>query len=200
MEWNAAAIAAAIGRPRGLRAVLLTGARGGFGDATGSSRGLSGRADLRWLLTNRALGELLVVSVGTALRERYPTTSRPRGEFAELRSSVGLPAELPVVVISDDAGRQSLARERGYEVWDFAQLASLLPQAGWVCEGGPRLVDRLAEVELLAELAWSRSPALAAATTPTPALDAWRTNAKSLWTGRVEGFDFALLTSGSRGQ
>ena len=199
MEWTAAAIAEACGRPRGIRGVLITGAKGGFGDAQGSSRGLSGPADLKWLLSQRSLADRLVVSYGTAIREGYPALWRSSGEYAELRELLQLPAALEVVVVSDDAQRRAAARSSGFTALAFETLVAevtLHDGAAWSCEGGPVLIDRLAATGLLSELAWTTSPELAVDSTAVPELDEWRRRAHRSFHYELDGFTFDLSVSG----
>ena len=168
-----------------LRGVLVRSVAGGFGDASGSSRGLSCPRDLEWLLSQRDWAEAVVVSYGTALREHYPTAWRQR----------------PVIVISEDSSRREHARSLGFAVSDLAGLPQVINESRMervVCEGGPRLVDRIAGLGWLGELALTTSPVLAPPDVLTPQLDDWIAEATRKWSETTDGFVYELLTSGDR--
>src|SRR4051794_12293514 len=81
-----------------VRANMISTLDGAAGDATGSSRGISGPADVAVLGVLRALADVVLVGAGTARAENY-LPLRPRPAFAERRAGAGQsPAPLVAVV------------------------------------------------------------------------------------------------------
>ena len=94
----------------GLRGILIQGAHGGWGDISGSSRGLSGAVDLQWLLVNRAVSDAVIVSASTAQRENYrPLSLRPDLENA--RQSLGLSGVPALVLVTRNPDKIDTALE-----------------------------------------------------------------------------------------
>lgn len=193
--WN---LIAQVGPPHGIRGVLVSGKHGGWVDAQGSSRGLSGPADLWWLLFNRATAQAVIVSFGTATRENYRSGWMPRqAELQSVRGYLELEGPPVLVVVSDNDQRRKSAHMSDFAV-SFDDLPSLLSEQGLtsaVCEGGPRLIDRLAAAGRLAELALTVSPHEAGPSVNTPALEAWVEKAVTRHEQEADGFLFRLLTS-----
>lgn len=190
-------IAAALGRCSGVRAVLIQGRNGGWGDAQGSSRGLSNSEDLRWLLANRLTADAVLVSYGTAVREHYHVW-RPVGGLAAFRAEIDLPLEVPLIVATDDAARAQSARKFASLVVGTAEAVAACYAAGYehiVCEGGPRLVESLAAAGQLSELALTTSAVDAHELLPTPALTEWITRARPRHDSTSNGFRYQLLTA-----
>lgn len=197
MIGSSAEIARAVGRCKGVRAVLIQGRNGGWGDSAGSSRGLSNSEDLRWLLGNRLTADAVLVSFGTAVREHYRVW-RPAGSLASVRAEFELPLEVPLVVATDDDKRAQTAGEFASLVAGTAAAVSACQAAGFehiVCEGGPRLVEVLAAAGQLNELALTTSAIAAHEQVSTPALSEWIARAKPLQDFSSEGFRYQLLTA-----
>lgn len=202
---------------RGLRAVLVQGEGGGWGDETGSSRGISGPADLTWLLANRAVADAVVVGAATLRRERYrPIQLRP--ELAAAREAVGLSGRVALVaftrsatdlaavvevadlvvttaVLAESAGSPKVVGVGGLNQSDLEAALAELRSRGWhrlVLEGGPRLVDAFAAAGLLDQLALTRSPLPAAGAPALPALAEFIARHPAIHLAAADGFDFAL--------
>lgn len=198
---SAAELVVLLKRPIGVRAVLIQGANGGWGDVNGSSRGLSNSEDLRWLLANRVLADVVLVSFGTGTRENYHEW-RPKGVLAELRAAAGLPPTVPLAVASADESRRAHAASFANLVVGMDDPITELKTAGYsnlVCEGGPRLVELLAAQSQLAEFALTTSSIAAHETIPTPNLDAWRKAAVENTRLDSDGFVYQLLSAHDRG-
>lgn len=190
-------IAERVGGCTGVRAVLIQGRNGGWGDQTGSSRGLSNSEDLRWLLGHRLTADAVLVSYGTATREHYRVW-RPVGGLAEFRKAHDLAPEVPLIVVSDDAERSELARQFASVVVGTEAAISTAIAAGHthiVCEGGPRLVEYLAASGQLDQLALTTSAVDAHEVVPTPALQNWIEQARALEDFVSEGFRYQLLAA-----
>ena len=154
----------------GLRAVLIQGAHGGFGDSDGSSRGLSSPTDLAWLLATRAVSDAVIVSFRTAQREKYKRISLAP-ELLNERKRIGL-NELPkLVVITRHSESATTAQEFADVVINTAekslsQALISLNEMGLIrlsCEGGPQLIEALMAENLVHQLAITTS-AVAAST------------------------------------
>lgn len=202
---------------KGLRGVLVRGVGGGWGDESGSSRGISGPADLLWLLANRATADAVIVGAGTLLREQYrPIRIRP--EWLEWRRSshladaVGLVAmsrkpedvaqslEVANLVLTTDsiAALSNDSRVVGCGDLETADLAAGLRavrERGWhrlVHEGGPRLLDAFAAVGELDQLALTDSPRVATAHTAFANLEEFIEKHQGRRLAEDEGFKFSL--------
>lgn len=190
-------IANLVGRCTGVRAVLIQGRNGGWGDAQGSSRGLSNSEDLRWLLGNRLTADAVLVSYGTAVREHYRVW-RPVGGLAGFRANLELPTEVPLVVVTDDAERAVAGRKFATLVTGTAEAISSCRSAGYehiVCEGGPRLVEALAAAGQLDEIALTTSAVDATEMLDTPALSRWLDQTRTLQDFTSSGFRYQLLAA-----
>lgn len=201
----------------GMRGILIQGAHGGWGDASGSSRGLTSEVDLQWLLTNRAVADAVLVSATTAARENYrPLSLRP--ELAAARQTLGLkqsPAlvivtrsaekidtalEIADFVITTEAGSRSDERviaAGGSEIdWSFA--LGQLRERGLVrltCEGGPTLINALIEAGQLDELSLTTSPIEAHSTSVATATADFLENRPRRLLFDSDGFRFEFIGS-----
>lgn len=199
----------------GVRGVLIQGRDGGWGDETGSSRGLSGPADLQWLLANRAAADAVLVSAKTAVRENYrPLSLRP--EFIAARNRLGL-RDVPALVL---VTRTSGAIETALEIADFVITTSAhhhddprvlgfgegdidwplafaaLRERGLVrivCEGGPALISALIAARQLDELSLTTSPLPAATGEVSSELREFISTESSRELFSSDGFSFRLL-------
>ena len=201
----------------GLRGILIQGAHGGWGDISGSSRGLSGAADLQWLLVNRAASDAVIVSASTAQRENYrPLSLRP--ELATARQSLGLsgvPAlvlvtrnpdkidtalEIADFVITTESGRSADHRviAAGAVEIDWPVALAQLRELGFVrmtCEGGPALINALIESNQLDELSLTTSPFEAASSEVRTATADFLSSRHRRTLFEVDGFTFELVGS-----
>ncbi len=84
---------------RWLRANMIASVDGAATDARGSSRGLSGPADRRLLVTLQGVSDVILVGAATARREAYKR-SRPRAEVAQWRNMHGLSPAPRLAVVS----------------------------------------------------------------------------------------------------
>jgi riboflavin biosynthesis pyrimidine reductase len=114
--------------PRGgyVRANMVATLDGAAGDATGSSRGISGPADVAVLGVLRALADVVLVGARTARAEDYrPLPARPA--FTERRAAAG---QSPAAVVAVVTGSGEL--DAGSPLW-APGAASLVV----TCEGAP---------------------------------------------------------------
>ena len=82
-----------------VRANMVASLDGAAGDLTGSSRGISGPADVAVLGVLRALADVVLVGAGTARAENYrPLPARPA--FAERRAAAGQGTAAVVAVVT----------------------------------------------------------------------------------------------------
>jgi peptide-methionine (R)-S-oxide reductase len=147
-----------------LRAVLIQGKFGGFGDENGSSRGLSSPADLQWMRATRAVSDAVLVSYQTAVREKYDHISLSP-EFREARQRLGLHGNPQLVVFTRTAAHAEHAREFADLVFNTAakpldECIRELNEMGLIrlsCEGGPKLIEALIEAGLVDQLALTTS-------------------------------------------
>lgn len=171
----------------GVRGVLIQGRNGGWGDDSGSSRGLTGPADFQWMLCNRAAADAVLVSAKTSQRENYRRiTIRP--EYADRRASLGLSASPALVVATRTAADAQWALDvadyvvtcastgitdsrvivAGDSDIDWGEALRLIRELGLiriVCEGGPTLIAALIRAQVLDELSLTTSPVAAASIT-----------------------------------
>ncbi|MFM1786445.1 MAG: RibD C-terminal domain, partial [Actinomycetota bacterium] len=56
---------------KGIRAVMVQNANGGWAGSEGSSRELSNPTDLKWLIAHRYVADAILVGSSTALKENY---------------------------------------------------------------------------------------------------------------------------------
>ena len=84
---------------RWLRANMITTVDGAAADARGTSRGLSGPADRRLLVTLRGLSDVILVGAATARGEAYKR-SRPRPEIVRWRTAHGLSPAPRLAIVS----------------------------------------------------------------------------------------------------
>ena len=200
----------------GLRGVLIQGVDGGWGDENGSSRGLSGPADLLWLLANRAVADAILVSADTAVRENYrPIALRP--EFVHARESLGLHGVPLLVIVTRTPAKVARALEiadlvvtcgepsddervlvAGGETIDWPAAVARLNERGLVrlvCEGGPQLIDALISARCLDQLALTTSPMAANTVNSCEALRDFVSTSKAQPLFETDGFSFAMLGS-----
>ncbi|MEY4348140.1 MAG: peptide-methionine (R)-S-oxide reductase [Actinomycetota bacterium] len=182
----------------GNRAVLIQGIHGGYGDSDNSSRGLSNATDLRWMLTTRAVADAVVVGYQTAVRENYRRISLSPELMTE-RKKLGLTGMPKLVVFTRNGEAVAAAHEFADVVINTAEISltdalAQLNESGLVrlsIEGGPRLINAMAEEGLIHQLALTTSTVESSQKDSLSALDALI--AKSAHTiFEEDGFTFAL--------
>jgi peptide-methionine (R)-S-oxide reductase len=149
---------------KGLRAVLIQGAHGGFGDESGSSRGLSSPTDLEWLRATRAVSDAVIVSYRTAVREKYSRISL-RSEYLAERKRLNLAENPKLVVLTQTEEHAAHAQTFADVVFNTREISLenvivWLNEQGLVrlsCEGGPQLIEALIEAQLVDQLALTTS-------------------------------------------
>lgn len=198
----------------GLRGVLIRGSHGGWGDESGSSRGLSGDIDLQWMLANRAAADAVIVSAKTAVRENYkPLALRP--DFALARKELGLSGTPALIIATRTASAIPQALEiadavvtcgessndarvivAGMHDIDWPTAIRQLNELGYVrlvCEGGPSLLDALAASNCLDQMALTTSPLPSAAPSKSDALESFLSTRASQGLFKVAGFSFEMF-------
>jgi len=192
--------------PKGLRANMIFSADGAAAFA-GRAGPLSTPADYRLLLALRAYADVVLVGAGTARAENYgPAELRP--EHLAQRRELGLGDQPPAIAVVSQSGRlpQRLLESptppilvtsgrgagegtdrcrvitAGDDIVDMPDAIRRLRDDGMeriLCEGGPTLLDKLVETDLVDELCITLAPRLAgsqpvgnntpaAIATPTP--------------------------------
>lgn len=172
--------------PSGMvRLGMIAGTGGGATGEDGSSRSLSGPADLRIVRVLRAAADVVVVGAATALRENYgiigireslATTRNPDQAPAPILAVVGYSGSLPsglgpgntLFLTTADAPAMSLAEEWGsslvlvghQSVSPHLVLNSLVDRGYQriLCEGGPALARLLLDAGVIADYCRTESP------------------------------------------
>lgn len=201
----------------GVRGVLIQGRDGGWGDDTGSSRGLTGPVDFHWMLAQRAVADAVLVSAKTAQREGYrPIAMRP--EFAAGREALGL-SQAPALIIATRTPADVVAALEiadyvvtcgmsepedsriivaGESDIDWVDALRAIRERGLVrivCEGGPALVAALIRAHVLDELSLTTSPIAAANPGAYPEIADFIASQPRRLLFSVDGFTFDMIGS-----
>lgn len=198
---------------RGLRGVMVRSSNQAWVDGSGSSRGLSGPADLEWLVATRSVSDAVLVSAKTAIAENYrPIKHRP--VYASARKANKLSERVKLVCATNDVNRAEDIQEvadwvitQNPEVHDKMPDKSIYFQGNWSmglrklnelglhrisCEGGPALLNSLVAANQLDQLALTHSPFPGVANGLFPNLEAWINRNQNIWESNSGGFNFEL--------
>ncbi|MEY3408002.1 MAG: hypothetical protein RL038_1063 [Actinomycetota bacterium] len=199
---------------RGLRAVMVRASNKAWIDAAGSSRGLSGPADLEWLVANRAVADAVLVSAKTAILENYKPIKH-RSVYADLRFEAGFrnPAKL-IAATNNLANAKKLLDIAAYiltsnpEIKQLSESTVILFQDTWldaiakinelgliriVTEGGPSLLEGIVREGAVNQFALTTSTFPGLLSDETSEIDAWLAGNTTIWRNHSGGFEFELI-------
>ena len=182
----------------GLRAVLIQGVHGGFGDESGSSRGLSSSTDLDWLRATRTVSDAVIVSYRTAVREKYSRISMS-SEYLTERKRLNLAENPKLVVLTQTEEHAAHAQSFADLVFNTRDVSLenvilQLNEQGLVrlsCEGGPQLIEALITAQLVDQFALTTSPVEAHSSERFRGIQEMQERA-SVFSIEDDGFSFAL--------
>jgi peptide-methionine (R)-S-oxide reductase len=184
---------------KGVRAVLIEGKSGGYGDDNNSSRELSGPVDLNWLRATRATADAIVVSYGTAVREHYKRITL-NDEFLVARRELGF-TQLPLLIVVTRNPEHAADASRFADIvlckseFNWAEEISELARQGIIrlsVEGGPALIDAIMAQKVIDQFALTVSPHEASNTTSYEHIDAFKLSPE-VFRDESDGFVFSLL-------
>ena len=185
----------------GVRAVLIQGANGGWGDSSGSSRGLSNETDLQWMLSHRRAAQVVLVGAKTAIRESYrpgsPTPivalTRTISDAVQAVSHADYIAATSEVLAAANVPR---VQQLTIDSTNLSDAIRALNESGLnkvVCEGGPALIDSLVTENLIQEFALTTSSKPAADAANTPAITKFLSSHSIRYAQEIDGFHYQVF-------
>ena len=198
---------------KGIRAVMVQNANGGWTGSEGSSRELSNPTDLKWLIAHRYVADAILVGSSTALKENYKQIDCDDEILAWRKLNNLKPNPLLITTTKDETKLQKLLEISDYVVTtedafpainnsriirsgiseiDWPKAVEKLNELGIIrinCEGGPNLISGLIESNLIDQFVLTISPISGTNGDFAPIEDFLSSNEKDLILSE-EGFDF----------